>query len=136
LPEMAEGNHTLVVKAWDAANNSTEVTIRFRVIKEGMTIYNLMNYPNPFTANTSFRFNHNRPNTNLNVTVQIFAFSGKLVKTFSQTINTPGNRSSDIIWDGIGDYKGRLAPGVYIYRLQVSSAAGETVVKSGELVLF
>jgi len=136
LPEMTEGSHTLVVKAWDAANNSTEVIIRFRVIKEGMIIYNLMNYPNPFTANTRFRFDHNRPNTNLTVTVRIFTLFGKSVKTISQTINTPGNRSSDINWDGFGDYKGRLAPGVYIYRLQVSSNAGETVVKSGELVLF
>ena len=135
LPEMEEGNHTIVIKAWDVANNSTEVTIRFRVVKDAFGIYNVINYPNPFKAHTSFRFDHNRPNTTLQLTVSIFTLSGKSVKTLKETINTSGNRSSDINWDGASDSGGVLTHGVYIYRLQVVSAEGEKVVKSGKLVL-
>jgi len=133
---MEEGNHTIVIKAWDAANNSSELSITFRVLKkEGLTIYNVINYPNPFTAHTSFRFEHNRPDTNLKLRIRIFTAFGKLVKTINETINTNGNRSSDINWEGTTDYGGMLSPGVYIYQLQVTSADGEMAVKSGKLVL-
>ncbi|HTE11042.1 MAG TPA: type IX secretion system sortase PorU, partial [Chitinophagaceae bacterium] len=137
LPEMEEGNHTIVIKAWDAANNSSEVSISFRVLKkEGLSIYNVINYPNPFTAHTSFRFEHNRPGTNLQLRIRIFTIFGKLVKTINETINTNGNRSSDINWEGTTDFGGMLAPGIYIYQLQVTSATdGEMAVKSGKLVL-
>ncbi|MEO5594512.1 MAG: type IX secretion system sortase PorU [Chitinophagaceae bacterium] len=135
LPAMTEGTHTMVIKAWDVANNSSEVTIRFRVVKQGLRIDNVMNYPNPFTARTSFRFEHNRPGINLKLNMKIFTAFGKLVKTIETTINTTGNRSSDIDWPGTDDSGRILAPGIYIYQLQVTSAAdGETAVKSGKLL--
>ena len=55
LPEMEEGNHTIVIKAWDAANNSSEVSITFRVLKkEGLNIYNVINYPKPVYCSYQF----------------------------------------------------------------------------------
>ncbi|MEO5682220.1 MAG: type IX secretion system sortase PorU [Chitinophagaceae bacterium] len=138
LPALAEGAHTMVIKAWDVANNSTEVSIPFRVLKsDGLSIYSIINYPNPFTAATSFRFEHNRPNQDLRVRVRIFTVLGKLVKTVETTINTPGSRSSDIGWNGLDDHGGKQVPGIYIYQLQLTLAAdGETALKSGKLVLY
>jgi hypothetical protein len=137
LPEMEEGNHTLVIKAWDVANNSSEVVIQFRVPKKAaLGINQAGNYPNPFTSHTSFWFEHNRPNQDLAVSIKICTIAGKLVKIIKQTINTSANRSSDINWDGTDDYGGKLAPGLYIYQVQVSAAAdGEIALRSGKLVL-
>jgi len=135
LPELPEGSHTMVIKAWDAANNSTEISIRFVVPKkQGLSIFNVVNYPNPFAAQTSFRFSHNRPNTTLAVTVKIFTLSGKLLKTVNETINTSGNRSSGIGWDGLDESGRAVPPAIYVYRLQVIAAGIETAVKSGKLV--
>lgn len=136
LPELAEGAHTLTIKAWDAANNSTEMTIRLRVPKKsGLSVFNVVNYPNPFTTHTSFRFDHNRPNTNLQLNIQLFTLQGKLVKTISETINTSGSRSSDIDWQGMDESGRKLPPGYYIYRLQVSTAVdAKAAVKSGKLL--
>ena len=78
LPVMEEGSHTMVIKAWDVANNSTEVTLHFRVKKEGLSIYNVINYPNPFKNATSFRFDSNKPNSTLNVSIKIYTAFGKL----------------------------------------------------------
>ncbi len=137
LPELEEGSHTMVIKAWDVANNSNEVTIVFRVMKTMLNIYNVINYPNPFSTYTNFRFDHNKPNTRLDISIKIYTLFGKLVKTLNETINVTGNRSSDINWDARGENGVMLIPGVYIYQMEVRSGDGAgTALKAGKLVLF
>ena len=82
LNNLSPGPHTLSLKAWDVYNNSSESEIDFIVFDENQDIIidNLLNYPNPFINYTEFWFNHNS-STNLDVTIQIFTISGRLVKT-------------------------------------------------------
>jgi hypothetical protein len=135
LPELAPGHHTLKIKAWDIMNNSSEYLLDFIVVNnEELKIAHVLNYPNPFTTHTSFWFEHNYPATDLWVRVEIFTVSGKLIKTIIQTINTPGNRSSEVEWDGRDEYGSRLGRGVYIYRLSVK-ANGKTAEKWERLVV-
>ena len=130
MPALEEGNHTIVIKAWDVANNSGEAVIDFRVLKkDNLSLNHVLNYPNPFTTHTTFWFEHNRPNEDLRVSIRIFTISGKLVKTLRQTINTPGNRSSDIEWNVTDDYGDKLARGVYLYQLRVETADGKSAIK-------
>jgi hypothetical protein len=42
-----------------------------------------------------------------------------VVKTIEKTINTPGNRSCEVNWDGRDEFGDKLGRGVYIYRLKV-----------------
>lgn len=136
LPALEEGIHSLAIKAWDVANNSNEALIEFRVLKkQNLSLNHVLNYPNPFTTRTVFWFEHNRPNEDLRVTIQIFTVSGKLVKTIRQTINTPGNRSNDIEWNVRDDYGDKLARGVYIYQLRVTSSDGKNAVKLEKLMV-
>ena len=136
LPALEEGIHSFTIKAWDIANNSNEAVIEFRVLKkENLSLNHVLNYPNPFTTHTTFWFEHNRPNEDLRVIIQIFTVSGKLVKTIHQTINTPGNRSNDIDWNATDDYGDKLARGVYIYQVRVTSGDGKSVVKLEKLML-
>jgi len=136
LPVLAEGLHTLKVKAWDAANNSSEAMIEFRVIKENQfTLDHVINYPNPFTTRTNFWFDHNRPGEELRVTVQIFTVSGKLVKTIKNTIFSTGNRSSEVQWDGRDDYGNKIGRGVYIYRLNVRTSDGKSASRLEKLFI-
>jgi Peptidase family C25/FlgD Ig-like domain len=136
LPELTEGLHTLTIKAWDVANNSSTYILSFRVVRnEALSIDHVLNYPNPFTTRTQFWFEHNRPGENLLVTVRIMTITGKLVKSINQTINTAGNRSSDIEWDGRDDYGDKVARGVYLYSLEVKSADGKKTRKLEKLVL-
>ncbi len=136
LPALEEGVHSFSIKAWDIANNSSETTIEFRVLKkENLSLNHVLNYPNPFTTHTTFWFEHNRPNEDLRVIIQVFTVSGKLVKTIHQTINTPGNRSNEIDWNATDDYGDRLARGVYIYQIRVTTGDGKSVVKLEKLML-
>ena len=134
LPVLAEGAHTMVIKAWDAANNSSETSIRFTVKKNAFTILSLLNYPNPFEGSTRFRFEHNRPNANMQWTINIYTPFGKLVKTLAGTINSNGTRSSVVDWNGSVDHQSVLSTGLYMYQLELSTAGGEKTIKAGKLI--
>jgi hypothetical protein len=136
LPKLKEGNHRLAIKAWDIANNSNESTIDFTVANnDKFELTSVFNYPNPFTTRTQFWFEHKRPNENLQVHLQIFTITGKLVKTINQTINNNGNRSYDLEWNATDDFGDKLARGVYIYQLRVTTATKQTAVKLEKLLV-
>lgn len=117
-------------------NNSSEYVLDFTVVESGeLKIDRVLNYPNPFTTKTSFWFEHNYPGVDLSAKVEVFTVSGKLIKTIAQTINTPGNRSNEILWDGKDEYGNKIGRGVYIYRLRVRSFNGKTADKWERLVV-
>jgi len=122
LRDLSVGMHTIKIKAWDTYNNSSVATLNFMVVSDSNLILdNVLNYPNPFVNYTEFWFNHNKPNEPLEVQVQIFTISGKVIKTINQAIQTTGNLSRSIHWNGLDDFGNRLGKGVYIYKLKVKS---------------
>ncbi len=139
LNNISPGVHTLRLKAWDVYNNSSVSEIEFIVFDENedLVIENVLNYPNPFIDYTEFWFNHNS-STPLNVTIQVFTVSGKLVKTILGTTESFGNNSfsRDFIWDGRDDFGDKVAKGVYIYKLNVrSESLNKSVSKTEKLVI-
>ena len=122
LRDLEEGEHTIELKAWDTYNNSSIATLNFRVEStDGLKITRVLNYPNPFTDYTEFWFNHNRPMEPLEVQVQVFTVTGKVVWTKRKTVTTDGFLSRDITWNGRDDFGQRIGKGVYIYKLTVRS---------------
>ena len=122
LRDLSVGPHTLKLKAWDTYNNSSETILNFVVVSDtSITLDNVLNYPNPFINYTEFWFNHNKPNEPLEVQVQIFTVSGKLIKTINQQVQTNGNLVRNIVWNGLDDFGNKLGKGVYIYKLKVTS---------------
>ena len=133
---IAAGKHTLTFKAWDVNNNSSSATLDFTVKSaEQVALSHVLNYPNPFTTNTSFYFEHNQVAEELDVMIQLFTVSGKLVKTIQSIVKTTGFRSEGIAWDGLDDFGDQLAKGVYIYALKIKTSTGETAEKIEKLVL-
>ena len=143
LRDLEPGVHTLTLKAWDVYNNSSDTEIQFMVHDENETlvITNVLNYPNPFVNYTEFWFNHNSSDV-LDVSVQIFTVSGKLVKTLNAQTNVndkccgASSLSRDIIWDGRDDFGDRIGKGVYVYKLTVrSTQLNKQVEKIEKLVI-
>jgi hypothetical protein len=136
LPKLTEGAHTLTIKAWDVMNNSSEVQVDYRIVADTeFKLEHVLNYPNPFTTNTSFWFDHNRPGEELKIHIQIFTVSGKLVKSIRNTIFSSGNRSNEVQWDGKDDFGAKLGRGVYIYTLRVETGDGKSARKIEKLYL-
>ena len=133
LRNLEEGPHTLELKAWDTYNNSSEATLNFVVVSDAnLNLENVLNYPNPFINYTEFWFNHNKPNEPLEVQIQIFTVSGKLVKTINQQVQTTGNLSREITWNGLDDFGQKIGKGVYIYKLKVRSTISNIVSEKYE----
>ncbi len=142
--DLEPGLHTLTLKAWDVYNNSSTSEIQFVVHDkdEKLVITNVLNYPNPFVNYTEFWFNHNSSD-NLDVSIQIFTVSGKLVRTLNGQTNSEGccnngtsSLSRSIVWDGRDDFGDKIGKGVYIYKLKVrSNQLNKQVEKIQKLVI-
>lgn len=136
LNGLSEGKHTLKFKIWDIHNNSTESLTEFTVAESAtLALERVLNYPNPFTTRTSFFFEHNRPCGNLDVQVQIFTVSGRLIKTINQPIACEGYRYDGIQWDGRDDFGDPIGRGVYVYRLKIRDESGSVADKFEKLVV-
>lgn len=134
--ELSEGKHTLSLKVWDVYNNSTTTYTEFIVAKSAeLALSHVLNYPNPFTTRTQFFFEQNRCCQQLEVNLQVFTISGKLVKNISKYVQAEGYRSDPIEWDGRDDYGDKIGRGVYIYKIQVKTADGSSAEKYEKLVI-
>lgn len=135
--DLAPGLHTITFKAWDVYNNLITAEIQFVVVAESeLQIEHVLNYPNPFVSYTEFWFNHNMPFEPLDVQIQIFTITGKIVKTINQTVITNGFLSREIKWDGKDDFGDRIGKGVYVYKLTVKSqSTGKKTEKIEKLVI-
>ena len=137
MPLLEPGRHTLKIKAWDNMNNSSEYVLEFLVENnEELTLSHVLNYPNPFTTKTQFWFEHNRPGQDLQTKIEIFTLTGKIIKTLTYTINTQGNRSSEVEWDGRDEYGARVGRGVYLYKLKIATTENKKKQVIGKLVIF
>ncbi len=136
LTEIPEGEHTIVLKAWDVHNNSSSSSLAF-VVAESSTIalQHVLNYPNPFTTSTEFMFEHNQACIGLDVRIQIFTVSGKLVKTIEHYAQQNCFRVEGLMWDGTDDFGDRIGKGVYIYKVEVQNETGEQAEQFEKLVI-
>ncbi|MCQ9638862.1 type IX secretion system sortase PorU [Chryseobacterium sp. WG14] len=126
---LAIGQHQLLFKVWDINNNSTTATLNFEVKDESdqhLVINRPLNWPNPFTNKTYIQFEHNCSDI-LDVNVQIYTITGRLVRTLSQPVvaepflqgfRTPRQA---IEWDGRDDFGATVAKGTYIFKIFAKS---------------
>ena len=136
LTNLDPGSHSLKVKIWDVNNNSSTAEIDFEVVSsDELEITRLYNYPNPFTTNTEFMFEHNQSCNQIDVSIQILTISGKVVKKIYQTIPTEGFRVSNIFWDGRDDFGEALGKGIYVYQLNMKTPNGKSAKKTGKLAI-
>lgn len=136
LPEMEPGPHSLRIKAWDVMNNSGEITLDFVVGDDGeLEISHVLNYPNPFTTQTSFWFEHNKPGQSLQVQLQVMTITGRVIRSITNTVLPEGNRVTEISWDGRDDYGNRPGRGVYLYKLRIISPGRKVKEVLGKLVM-
>lgn len=133
LNDLEPGTHEIKLKVWDILNNSSEADLRFEVFSsEQMILKNLLNYPNPFTTQTAFYFEHNQGGQALDAQIQIYTVSGRLVKSFdflsaTETALEAGKfRVGPVYWDGLDQYGDRIGRGTYFYRVKIRTADGRT----------
>lgn len=135
LPLQVKGAHTLTLKAWDGANNSTEVKLDYVVDRQDrLAISKVMNFPNPFRDKTRFSFEHNQPDKELKLQVLIYDTRGRLIKRIAGPYQTGGTRNIQVEWDGRDESGRKIQKAVYIYQIIIQSGK-EQSVHAGQLIL-
>lgn len=134
VPE--KGEHTVSLRAWDNLNNPSSASLKFVVETSGkFRLTDLICFPNPTVAETSFAAGHNRPDTEINVTITVYNTSGQALRVIRENVTTAGYRLPDIMWDGCDDSGGRLARGLYIWRADAVTSEGERASSSGRVII-
>lgn len=141
LNDLEPGSHTVELKVWDILNNSNSTELKFEVFSsEQIILTNLLNYPNPFTTQTAFYFEHNQGGTQLDAQIQIYTVSGRLVKSFDflsaleTQIESGKFRVGPVYWDGLDQFGDRIGRGTYFYRVKIRNSEGKTQVAYQKLV--
>ena len=133
---LAPGLHTLRFKIWDVFNNSSEAYTEFMVNpSSSFTIAAVSNYPNPFSDQTNFTFEHNQPGQLMDVQVLVYNLAGQRMAKVQSTIVAGGFRSDPIKWNGKSDGGSPLGAGMYIYRITATSADGRQQYGAGKLAI-
>jgi len=128
LGDLADGRHTVEIKAWDNLNNSSTTTTEF-VVRAGSQFAidekTVMNYPNPFRNRTTFTFVMGPGDAE--VRIKIFTLSGRLIRTIDEMGRSGFNQ---IEWNGRDEDGDELANGVYLYKIIATQRQGEKIVRA------
>ncbi len=137
LPKLSPGKHKIRIRAWDIFNNSSMREVEFKVVEsDDFSIYNVFNYPNPFSSKTYFTFQKVSAEDDfpVDVEIRIYTLSGKLINKIER-FGLTGNFIA-IEWDGRDIDGDEIANGVYIYKVIVKTFDGSKKVESlGKLVV-
>jgi len=137
LLDLKKGKHTLMLKAWDTFNNSSEESITFNVLDPNqLSISQLLNHPNPFSENTTFLFQHNRAGEDLDIELDIINMTGGVVQKHRFYIEDSSSNVNLGSWNGTNSGGEKLRAGLYLYKLKVRSKKdGATQESHQRLVL-
>lgn len=135
IPELSAGKHTLKFRAWDILNNSSTVSLDFNVVR-GLTpkLFNVGVTKNPASTSTTFIINHDRVGTTMDVDIDVFDASGRLLWTRHESgVSTDGAYTST--WNLCTDNGQQLQTGVYLYRVRVACEGSSQASKANKLVV-
>jgi len=111
-PQLTGGKHLVEFVARDASNNPASYRAEVQVDTE-FHLREVMNYPNPFRAETDFTYYLTQPAEE--VTIKIFTLAGRLIAVLE---HAPGNAGFNRLhWNGLDADGEVLANGVYLYKL-------------------
>lgn len=135
LKELQEGNHTLHLKVWDTYNNSSEASIKFVVGEKSdqFNIYSVRTIPNPFSSLPTIILDHNRSESDLSISNELFDSKGTVVLKHQMKVYHASNNVNLKLSNNDNWYNG-LRPGVYILRTVVTTSNGETKTHTSRLV--
>jgi hypothetical protein len=135
MPELSDGPHKLLFRAWDTQNNSSMAELAFVVnAAQKPSLSNVVCTKNPATTSTSFVISHDRAGSNVDVELEIFDTSGRLLWKKSET-GIPTDHTYTIDWDLTTGNGSRLKTGVYLYRVLISNNGSSKASKAKKLII-
>ena len=134
---LPSGNHTLTFKVWNILNKSTTQTMQFFVEPgKAPKIYDLTVSSNPAKTSVDFYLRYDRPEVLMDVTLSVLDLTGCPVWTTETAITAGESVNTKITtWDLHSNGGGRVKPGIYLYRVSLSSKYGKEATESKKLII-
>jgi len=130
LPAINDGKHMLTFRVWDLLNNSTTKSLNFEVVKGlAPVIFSVSSRPNPVKDQVTIVVSHDRPETVLRTTVEVFDITGRKVWSFSQS------SINNISWDLITNDGRKLKTGLYLYRVNIKTMNSDITSKADKMLI-
>ena len=135
IPQLEAGKHTLRFRAWDILNNSNTAVLNFNVVK-GLqpNLLDVSVTNNPARTSTTFIITHDRSGSDLDIELEIFDMSGRLLYKQAET-GTSATSTYTMDWDLTTGNGAKLQTGVYLYRILVGSDGSSRASKAKKLVI-
>jgi flagellar hook assembly protein FlgD len=134
IPQLPEGKHELMLRAWDVMNNSTTVYLGFKVVNDLKPKFSIDVTDSPARESTSFVITHDRPGQNASVTIQVSGTDGML--QWTQTCRDESGQGVTVVdWNLHGNSGHRMQPGLYIVRATVGTDGGGSSSATCKLVI-
>ena len=130
IPSNLTNENILNIESWDNANNSTIDSLRINIIPQSNSnfIFNVLNFPNPFSERTFFTYQiKNELNLLINTKIKIYSQDGYLINTLN---DSRLNNFVAIEWDGTDSNSNLLPNGTYIYTID-SDIGDKNVSQTG-----
>tara|TARA_B100001287_G_C22638244_1_gene508743 strand:- start:971 stop:1486 length:516 start_codon:yes stop_codon:yes gene_type:complete len=120
LENLKNGKHKVEIKVADNYNNLTSESVVFVTGNDNkLNISGVMNYPNPFTDKTNFKFEMQERGQPTFISVEVFDLRGNKVFTYQHEYELSPDIIDNISWDGKDLNYNPLPQGIYIYKLHV-----------------
>ena len=135
IPTLSPGKHKLQFRASDVQNNTSQVTLDFNVVG-GLMADNIWidATDNPARTSTTFIVSHDMGNTPIDVTIEVFDMTGKLLWAGEERgAQTVGNYTRT--WDLVCTDGHVLSAGVYLYRAKVAAQGSAKTSKARKLIV-
>ena len=127
IPQLSIGTHKLLFRAWDILNNSTTTELLFEVSEDaGSGEFNVTCTQNPASTNTQFVITHDRPGSELKVTLDVFDLGGRQLWRQTDTVMAT-NDTVTIDWNLNVAGGSRLHTGLYLCRLTLNDGDSQTI---------
>ncbi|GAA4846131.1 type IX secretion system sortase PorU [Algivirga pacifica] len=121
LNELPEGEHELIVTAWDTHNNYSETSLKINVAySESLVLRDVRLYPNPIIQgqDINVRFEHDYEGEAMEVDLMVYSMEGTLVYQDSELIPWT-EREQVLSWKGEKAFSSYLRKGIYICKIKV-----------------
>ena len=137
LNRLEAGEHTLTLRAWDLYNNSSLARITFNVdpaLAPGCVELKVNPSPVISGSQATFTLVHDRPQSEMDVRIDVFNVQGQMVWTNTERAVCDGNTYS-CSWNGTSQSGQPLSTGVYIVRAYMTEGGVTSSVKTGKFVV-
>ena len=131
---LTPGTYSLTVRAWDVRDNVGAQTVYF-TIEDNVEMSASPNPFNPLYDNFKIEVIHEYLDIAHTVSVEILDQSGIVVASFEEDFTGESGESDAIAWLGTNDFGSKVSPGIYGYRVKISTTEGESLQASKRIVV-